>query len=77
MKQENIPFEKELIEYLHSCKKKPTPAGIWSAAIRFISTHSSCDGCAYDVDGNGWRSYNPYCNDCMRLKPDNFTLDIK
>jgi len=31
-----IKYERELLNYLQSCKKKPTTAGIWSAAIEFM-----------------------------------------
>jgi len=36
-----IKYERELLDYLQSCKKKPTPAGIWSAAIELMEAKFS------------------------------------
>lgn len=36
-----IKYERELLTYLQSCKKKPTPAGIWSAAIELMEAKFS------------------------------------
>ena len=64
-----IKYERELLNYLQSCKKKPTTAGIWSAAIEFMEAKFSaankqstpfikCDDC------NESAEYH-YCSECM------------